>query len=29
VKLFDAARQGAEMFLLRQGDRVRFVPATE
>lgn len=29
VKLFDPARQGAEMFLLRQGDRVRFVPTAE
>jgi len=29
VKLFDPAKQGAEMFLLRQGDCVRFVPATE
>jgi KipI family sensor histidine kinase inhibitor len=26
VKLFDPARAGAETFLLRQGDRVRFVP---
>jgi KipI family sensor histidine kinase inhibitor len=26
VQLFDAKREGAEMFLLRQGDRVRFVP---
>jgi allophanate hydrolase subunit 1 len=29
VKLFDAARDGAEMFLLRQGERVRFVPTSE
>jgi KipI family sensor histidine kinase inhibitor len=26
VQLFDAKREGAEMFFLRQGDRVRFVP---
>jgi KipI family sensor histidine kinase inhibitor len=26
VKLFDAKHEGAEMFFLRQGDRVRFVP---
>jgi inhibitor of KinA len=29
VKLFDPAKPGAQMFLLRQGDRVRFVPTTE
>ena len=28
VKLFDPARDGAAMFLLRQGDRVRFVPGS-
>jgi KipI family sensor histidine kinase inhibitor len=29
VKLFDHVKQGAEMFLLRHGDRVRFVPTSE
>jgi inhibitor of KinA len=29
VKLFDSSRDGAGMFLLRQGDRVRFVPTSE
>ena len=29
VKLFDASKPGAEMFLLRQGDRVRFVPTID
>lgn len=29
VKLFDPSRDGAGMFLLRQGDRVRFVPTAE
>lgn len=29
AKLFDPQKHGAEMFLLRQGDRVRFVPAAE
>jgi inhibitor of KinA len=29
VKLFDPARQSAEMFLLRHGDRVRFVPTPD
>jgi len=28
LKLFDSSQDGAGMFLLRQGDRVRFVPAT-
>jgi inhibitor of KinA len=28
VKLFDPSLDGAAMFLLRQGDRVRFVPAS-
>ena len=28
LKLFDSTQDGAGMFLLRQGDRVRFVPAT-
>ena len=29
VKLFDPSSDGPEMFLLRQGDRVRFVPTSE
>jgi KipI family sensor histidine kinase inhibitor len=29
VKLFDPCRDGPGMFLLRQGERVRFVPASE
>ena len=28
LKLFDPGRDGAEMFLLRQGDRVRFAPTS-
>jgi inhibitor of KinA len=29
VKVFDSAREGPGMFLLRQGDRVRFVPTSD
>ena len=29
VKLFDPGKHGVEMFLFRQGDRMRFVPASD